>query len=43
MARGFFMLAGLPAPGILGMALPFKPASWQKMVIPIASIGDLDF
>ncbi len=37
------MLAGLPVAGFRGMALPFKPASWQKMVIPIASIGDLDF
>lgn len=37
------MPAGLPALGIRGMVLPFKPASRQKMVIPMANIGYLDF
>ncbi len=37
------MLAGLLAPGIRGMVLPFKPASRQKMAIHMANIGYLDF
>jgi len=43
MAGGFFVQPGRHEAGFRGMVLPCKPASWQKMAIPMANIGYLDF